>query len=110
MSIKPTENRAERVAELVREGYGWWRPCSGCHETNEGYPTGHFRYSHTFQCEAGSGCHECGGIGVVWQIAPTDAECRAMLTDASDDAPTDRVSMEPWPYTGVAPGTGGTRE
>ena len=24
-----------------------------------------------------------------------------------DDAPTDRVAMEPWPYTGAAPGRAG---
>lgn len=44
-----------------------WMPCSGCHETNEGAETGGYPYSPMFQCFVGSGCNECGGIGVVWQ-------------------------------------------
>mgnify|MGYP001229677609 CR=1 FL=1 len=56
---------AERIKELVREGAGFWRSCSGCHETVEGYSAG-FKHSPVFECELGSGCSECGGIGAVW--------------------------------------------
>ncbi|HDV6320888.1 TPA: hypothetical protein RJR38_002720 [Burkholderia multivorans] len=30
------------VAETVADGTGFWRSCSGCHETNEGHETGHY--------------------------------------------------------------------
>ena len=61
-----------RIAEVMAEcaadgGVGYWKSCSGCHETNEGYETGHYPYSEVFQCHVGSGCSECGGIGVVWE-------------------------------------------
>lgn len=51
---------------LAMDGGGFWRDCSGCHEGNEGYPTG--PYSHALQCHLGFGCHECGGIGAVWTM------------------------------------------
>lgn len=70
---------AERIAHACQEYGGWWHSCSGCHETNEGYSTGHYPYDQRFKCEMGAGCNECGGLGVVWQIAPTEEECRAML-------------------------------
>ena len=41
-------------AEVLQEGF--WRSCSGCHESNEGHPTG--PHSATFNCHLGSGCHE----------------------------------------------------
>lgn len=53
-----------RVNEVLDEGDGFWRSCSGCHELNEGHPTGD--YSATFRAHLGVGCRECGGLGVVW--------------------------------------------
>lgn len=53
----------DRVAEAM-EGGGFWRSCSGCHESNEGVPTG--PYSAAMECFLGVGCYECGGIGAVW--------------------------------------------
>jgi hypothetical protein len=44
-----------------------WQACTGCHETNEGYETGDYSFSKTFGCYVGSGCSECGGLGVVWE-------------------------------------------
>lgn len=44
---------------------GRWRSCTGCHELDEGHPTG--PWSLAFQCNLGLGCHECGGIGAVWE-------------------------------------------
>lgn len=43
-----------------------WQPCTGCHETVDGRSTGNYPVSSTFGCEVGFGCHECGGLGVVW--------------------------------------------
>lgn len=62
------EALGKRIAEVIAEndGVGVWRSCTGCHETNEGCETGDYPYSPAFQCYVGAGCHECGGIGVVW--------------------------------------------
>jgi hypothetical protein len=57
---------ADSVAEAMQDGKGFWRSCSGCHELNEGVPTG--RYSRALKCHVGLGCHECGGVGAVWDI------------------------------------------
>lgn len=56
--------RASRISEALDEHDGFWRSCSGCHELNEGYPTG--EYSTVFRTHVGCGCSECGGLGVVW--------------------------------------------
>ncbi|ESY72078.1 hypothetical protein X740_33525 [Mesorhizobium sp. LNHC221B00] len=63
---------AARIKEVMEEGEQdgaacGWRACTGCHETNEGAETGYFPYSKMFGCYVGSGCHECGGLGVVWE-------------------------------------------
>lgn len=52
------------VADALACETGFWRSCTGCHETNEGVPTG--PYSHIMKCHLGGGCFECGGIGAVW--------------------------------------------
>ncbi|AZV00370.1 hypothetical protein pthi1_p05 [Paracoccus phage vB_PthS_Pthi1] len=57
----PTKGNVQEVAE---SGDGFWRPCSGCHESNEGYPTG--PYHPVLKCHVGLGCSECGGIGAIW--------------------------------------------
>ena len=53
-----------RIGEILDEGDGFWRSCSGCHELNDGAPTG--SYSAAFRTHVGVGCSECGGLGVVW--------------------------------------------
>ncbi|MGN7959178.1 DUF551 domain-containing protein [Agrobacterium radiobacter] len=58
------------VPDALAYGKGIWRTCTGCHESNEGYPTGPF--SDTLKCHLGGGCFECGGIGAVWDT--TDYE------------------------------------
>ena len=57
-----------RVAECVKEyaENGFWRTCSGCHETEDGHDVGHYPFNKAFDCKLGSGCSECGGIGAVW--------------------------------------------
>lgn len=55
----------DRIREQTEdEKSGFWTSCTGCHECNEGHPTG--RYSTIFKCHIGLGCHECGGIGAIW--------------------------------------------
>lgn len=52
------------VPETIKEGDGFWRSCTGCHELNEGRDTG--PYSAVLGCHLGQGCSECGGIGAIW--------------------------------------------
>jgi hypothetical protein len=70
----------------MEAGSGFWRSCSGCHELNDGAPTG--QYSAVFKCHLGVGCRECGGLGAVWDdtdyaaladsIAQADAEVKEL--------------------------------
>lgn len=48
-----------------------WTPCSGCYETEVGYPVGTYPHSKMFGCDVGSGCDECGGLGVTWEYWST---------------------------------------
>ncbi len=68
VAVKATE--LDGVSDALAYGKGIWRTCTGCHESNEGYPTG--PYSNTLKCHLGGGCFECGGIGAVWDA--TDYE------------------------------------
>jgi hypothetical protein len=52
------------VAEQLADNAGFWHSCSGCHNLNEGHPTG--EYSAILKCHLGMGCSECGGVGAVW--------------------------------------------
>ena len=46
---------------------GFWHSCSGCQESSEGVVSEHYYpYSDVFKCQPGSGCTECGGLGVLW--------------------------------------------
>ncbi len=55
-----------RINELIEEG-GFWKSCTGCQESVDGYvSTKDYPYDPLFRCQPGSGCHECGGIGVIW--------------------------------------------
>ncbi|MAY32822.1 MAG: hypothetical protein CMM86_09480 [Rhodovulum sp.] len=64
MAAKGDTLNIELFQEVITENGGWWSPCSGCHESNEGVPTG--EYSAAMQCHRGFGCRECGGLGAVW--------------------------------------------
>lgn len=66
MKIDPIANIGRRVRELIKEGDGYWRSCSGCHETEDGHPVGHYDHSPALGCDLGGGCSECGGIGATW--------------------------------------------
>ncbi|KWI69646.1 hypothetical protein [Burkholderia ubonensis] len=80
------------VAETLAEGSGFWRSCSGCHETNEGYETGHYPYSKVLKCHLGGGCSECGGIGAVWDDTDYEAMGRAFEQSL---AATERAGTAP---------------
>ncbi|WP_430228062.1 hypothetical protein [Paraburkholderia tropica] len=68
----------------LKNGNGFWRPCSGCHETEDGHPVGHYPFSAILNCDLGSGCGECGGIGAVWD--DTDYDAMAAAGDADEIA------------------------
>ncbi len=97
----------ERVAEIIAEGDGFWRPCSGCQESVDGcvsyrdYP-----YSETFQCQPGGGCRECGGLGVIWDTTDYEAMAREILapspTDNGSDAVREEVEIQGSIYEGMS--------
>ncbi|MBN3851953.1 hypothetical protein G3N59_01045 [Paraburkholderia sp. Ac-20340] len=72
------------VEDALKNEYGFWRTCSGCHETEDGHPVGHYPFSAILKCDLGSGCRECGGIGAVWD--DTDYEAMAAAGDADEIA------------------------
>lgn len=74
--------------EIFEEGF--WRSCSGCHESNEGHPTG--PYSDTFRCHLGSGCRECGGIGAIWEQVDEQPCCPRFFS--GDDGRHDSFCRE----------------
>lgn len=81
---------ARAVAEAVEngEGVGNWLSCTGCHELDEGHPTG--RYSVGLKCYLGLGCTECGGIGAVWDTTDYgemgDWLAKELIADADREA------------------------
>lgn len=78
-----------------------WQPCSGCHETFEGHSVGDYPVSPTFGCEVGSGCHECGGLGVVWYhydakaLADMERDAREWACTTAAPEPPASVSESP---------------
>ena len=80
----------DEVTQIVAHGRGMWKTCCGCHESNEGHPTGPIHPA--LQCVVGSGCHECGGIGAVW-----DTTDYADMADflMREEAPATPAAMTP---------------
>ncbi|HDR9153810.1 TPA: hypothetical protein QDB05_000229 [Burkholderia vietnamiensis] len=66
------------VKDTLEAGGGFWRACSGCHETEDGHPVGKYPYSAILKCDLGAGCSECGGIGAVWDNTDYAAMCDAL--------------------------------
>jgi hypothetical protein len=83
------------VRQQLDDNAGFWHSCSGCHDTEDGYPTGNYSHSAVFGCALGSGCHECGGLGATWDNndyseEPDDAAAPlAVPVPAEQSAPTD---------------------
>ncbi|WP_329770507.1 hypothetical protein [Stenotrophomonas maltophilia] len=107
------------VAETLANGAGLWMTCSGCHESNEGAPTG--QYSTIMQCHLGHGCDECGGIGAIWdttdyqQMADEMAKSLAAPPAQAVDLGAVRALLErriaQWrSHLPTDPGAPGTRE
>lgn len=85
---------AKSIAEVIKEESAndaacGWRSCTGCHETNEGAETGFYPYSKMFGCYVGSGCGECGGLGVVWEYWSKNS-LGQMQCDSLSPSPTGR--------------------
>lgn len=80
------------IKETVADSDGFWRSCTGCHETNDGHPSNGAYFSATFNCHLGGGCSECGGIGAIWDN--TDYEDMANFMIAQDATPP---QVEPAP-------------
>lgn len=77
---------ARQIAEVMDEGDGFWKPCSGCQEGVDGYVSQEdYPFNPTFRCQPGGGCSECGGLGVVWDNTDYDALTKAMLADLEAD-------------------------
>ena len=81
----------EPLLQNVEADDGCWVSCSGCHETNEGYETGHYAYSPVFKCYVGCGCRECGGLGVIWDN--TDYSALGDYLAEEMDAPAREVTV-----------------
>lgn len=41
----------------------WTTSCSGCFETEDGHPVGHYPWDAKHACHVGAGCPECGYTG-----------------------------------------------
>ena len=95
------------VKEALEGGDGFWRTCSGCHETEDGHDVGHYPFSDVLNCTLGGGCSECGGLGAVWDNTDYDdmAEfCERWMASAEQ--------FEEWWHEGAHPfrNVGGTKD
>ena len=79
----PFRKVRERVEECSHDGVGFWRTCSGCHESEDGYDVGEYDVSTSFGCKLGGGCDECGGIGAIWD----DIDYSKMGAALDEDGP-----------------------
>ncbi|WP_428851167.1 hypothetical protein [Imbroritus primus] len=73
------------IGEVMAGGGGFWHACSGCHESNNGVPTG--PYSALLKCHLGNGCDECGGIGAIWDTTDYQAMADDMTRVEGTAAP-----------------------
>lgn len=97
---------AESITRQLGEGGGMWAPCSGCHESVDGYSVSPI--DPVFKCYLGSGCHECGGIGAIWDTTDYDHMARSIMeADAKSAAPGGgRHAQSPWQPVKVTPDIG----
>jgi hypothetical protein len=85
------------IAETVANSAGFWTSCTGCYDTEDGRPTQKYAHSKVFGCEMGSGCSECGGLGVVWDDTDYEEMARFMADNEAAPAapaPTTRDEIE----------------
>ena len=91
LSQSPTveQSMLDRVVELRKDEpeAGFWIACSGCQESDEGYLSEElWPHSKVFKVQPGSGCTECGGLGVLWD--DTDYEAFGKFITGDENAPT----------------------
>lgn len=73
---------ARAIAEEIDEGSGFWRACSGCQESVDGYVSERdYPHNRVFRCQPGGGCSECAGLGVIWDDVDYEAMARATIAD-----------------------------
>lgn len=86
----------ERIHEVMAEGDGFWRACSGCQEGVDGHVSAKdYPYSKVFKCQPGGGCSECGGLGVLWDDTDYDAMATAILADMREDEAALSATQQP---------------
>lgn len=92
--VEPTQGKVATPAEFtIPERFfeeGRWRSCTGCHELDDGHPTG--LYADALRCHVGVGCHECGGLGAIYETFPDEAYERAP-TPVVTTTPMERQSV-----------------
>ncbi len=87
------EYTSQRIGELIEEDDGFWHACSGCQESTDGYVSASdYPYDRLFRCQPGSGCSECGGIGVLWD----DGRGYDDLTGLRDAPDIQRFNVGDW--------------
>jgi len=78
----------KRVSEVVEEDGGCWTACSGCQESVDGHVSSKdYPRSRIFKCQPGSGCWECGGLGVIWQDGEFLASYGEVLSTPTSQPP-----------------------
>ena len=89
----------ERIEGVVEfQGHGFWTTCTGCYESEDGYPNGDYPRSEVLGCTLGGGCSECGGLGAVWDDIDYDEMAREMLAEDGALSPqTDKGGEEDLP-------------
>ena len=97
----------ERIRDVEKEfsadgGACGWRSCTGCHE-QRWRGSGDW-FSPLFNARTGFGCHECGGLGVVWEYWSADALDR-MSRDLGEEAKPVDVAVE-WQSLDTCPSSG----
>jgi len=91
-ALAAIDRRLDDLQEI--KGDGFWRSCSGCHETCDGYQVGQYPYNAAMKCHLGSGCHECGGIGAVWDDTDYADMAEFMMAADRDHENVKRVLIE----------------
>lgn len=95
---------AERICEIMADGDGFWRSCSGCLELEDGQNVHGYPHSKTLGCVLGGGCRECGGLGAIWDTTDYAAMADWIGVDLSSAKPALGDSSRDAPETAVTPG------
>lgn len=94
--LKEAQSLIETITEQTKEEKsGFWTHCTGCYESGEyGGMESHYPNSAIFGgCKMGSGCGECGGLGVRWDDTDYEEMAREILADETR-TPKPSVTVE----------------